>query len=142
MENEQIKSCKAQLVIFKEQDKCLPQYVCEDAPCIIDTPNGIQMRPYCVLRRPMNCKFLPINFAIAINHDYGSNLIAIDIIRFHKAQVLEDGYILYALDTPVFALDNKRLEKSDAELFDEAIDFLRMTLGTRINSKKLDIRYL
>lgn len=142
MENEQIKSCRAQLVIFKEHGEQLLQNIDAEALCIINTPNGIQMKPYCVLPKSTICGFVPINFAVALSHDYGDNSISADIIKFHKDRVLEDGYILYALDTPVFAVDNKGLGKSDTKLYEEAIDFLRVTLGARINANKLDIRYL
>lgn len=142
MENEQIKSCRAQLVIFKEHGEQILQNIDAEALCIINTPNGIQMKPYCVLSKSTICGFVPINFAVALSHDYGDNSISADIIKFHKDRVLEDGYILYALDTPVFAVDNKGLGKSDTKLYEEAIDFLRVTLGARINANKLDIRYL
>lgn len=142
MENEQIKSCRAQFVIFKEHGEQLQQNIDAEALCIIDTPNGIQLKPYCVLPRSTICGFVPINFAVALSHDYGDNSISADIIKFHKDRVLEDGYILYAMDTPVFAVDNKGLGKSDTKLYKEAIDFLRDILGHRFNTEKLHIRYL
>lgn len=141
MENEQIKSCIAQFVIFKEHGEQLPQNIDAEALCIIDTPNGIQMQPHLALPQPMICKYIPINFAIATSHDYGDS-IATDGIKLHKNKTLEDGYILYAMDTPVFAVDNKGLGKSDTKLYKEAIDFLRDILGHRFNTEKLHIRYL
>lgn len=141
MENEQIKSCRAQFVIFKEHSEQLPQNVDAEALCIIDTPNGIQMKHRFALPQPMIWKFIPINFAIATSHDYDDPL-AIEGIKLHRSKTLEDGYILYAQDTPVFAVDNKGLGKSDTELCDKAINFLRETLGHRFDTEKLHIRYL
>lgn len=141
MENEQIKSCRAQLVIFKEHGEQLPQNIDAEALCIIDTPNGIQMKHRFALPQPMIYKFIPINFAIATSLDCG-DLIATYGIKLHRSKTLEDGYILYALDTPVFAVDNKGLGKSDTKLYEEDIDFLRDILGHRFNTEKLHIRYL
>lgn len=141
MENEQIKSCRAQFVIFKEHSEQLPQNIDAEALCIIDTLNGKRMMSRFALPQPMICKFIPINFAVATSHDYGDS-IATNGIKLHKNKTLEDGYILYALDAPVFAVDDKGLGKSDAELYEKAIDFLRETLGHRFDTEKLHIRYL
>lgn len=84
MEKKQIKSHRAQLVIFKEQGDHLAQDISEASPCIIDTPNGKQMRAYCVLPESTSCKCVPVNFAVAINHDYGDNSIPADIIKLHR----------------------------------------------------------